>query len=213
MNLTNCLSKYIRFLKKASFKFDRVYFFKIDLKSFKFDLEGVDIEIIKTNTVRDLVDIILERGDSHTKRYEKWIQRNYLCYRAVFAGKVIGILWLNNTKLVEVLFGYKERIQNTNTEAWVIDGYVLEKYRRIGAYKLLWHNVLFDAKNRGIEYIYAAIQSSNESSFKVHYKLGMNNNVYKVLYYFRLFWFKIFLTRRFLRFKDIAILKPKIIFN
>ena len=205
--------KTLRFFKKATLKFEKVYFFKIDLKTFCFDLERGDIKISNVNDVQDLKDIISERGGSYVHRYEKWLKRKYLCYRAILDNKVIGILWLNNTSFVEVLFGYKEKIQNCSTEAWVIDGYVLEKYRRLGTYKLIWYKVLYEAKNRGIEYIFAAIQNSNIKSFKVHYKLGMNSNVYKVLYYFRLVWFNVYLIKHFSKFRNIAELKKEISFN
>jgi len=202
-------SKIRRVLKKANLKFEKVFFFKIDLATYCLDLEEGGIKILRTDNIEDLNSIITARGESFLHRYEKWITRGYLCFCAVLENQVIGVLWLNNTDVGEVLFGYKERIKDSNSEAWVIDGYVLDKYRQMGAYKLIWNKVLYMAKDKGIRYIYAAIQNSNHRSFKVHYKLGMNSNVYKILYYFRIAWFNVYITRRFTKLRDIANLKGK----
>ncbi|HCT30407.1 MAG TPA: hypothetical protein DIW31_06675 [Bacteroidales bacterium] len=213
MSTQKYLSKIIRFLKKATLKFERVYFFKIDLKTFFFELEDEKITVQLVNNIEDLDDIIAERGESYVIRYEKWFNRKFQCFRATIENKTIGILWLNNTNVVEVLFGYKEKIENSKTEAWVVDGYVLEKYRKLGAYKLIWHTVLFEAKKSEIEYVFAAIQDSNIRSFKVHFKLGMNSNVYKVLYYFKILWFNLYLFKHFASYKNIALLKKNINFS
>jgi len=213
MNLANFISKILRLTKKAKFKFDKLYFFKIDLNDFSFDLRKNDIKIKIAENIQDLKEIISERGATYINRYEKWFKRNYICYYAIIDNKGIGLLWLNNTNIVELLFGYKEKVKDRNTEAWVIDGYVLKEYRGYGAYKLIWHRVLYEAKENGIKYIYAAIYNSNINSFKIHFKLGMNNNVYKILYFFRIIWIKIYLFKYFPRFQNIKELRKDIRFD
>lgn len=198
------ISNKIKFLiKNTRFQFDKLYIYKINLIGNK--RTSNNFKIVKANSIDDLKEIIQERDVSFKRRYIDWFSKGIICFIMKEEKSTIGILWLANKKEVPLEFGCKQRLKN-DSEAGIIDAYVLKEKRRKGVYKTLYNKALEEAQRLEIKTLYGYVLSNNIQSIKAHYKLGMKD-VYQILYYFRILWFDFHFKRTFKNLKDISSLK------
>jgi len=184
-------------------KYGKLYIFKIKLETNQHPKIKNKIEL--ANSIEDLHEIIQERGNDFKKMYEKWLLKGYICFLSKNEKSTIGIVWLNNTNMVALEFGYKQKLKNSS-EAGLIDAYVLKEKRGKGVYKTIWNEALNEAQRLGIKTLYGYILNNNIRSIKVHFKLGMKD-VYQILYYIRILWFNLYFKKKFRNLKDISLLK------
>ena len=120
-------------LKKTKVKNDKLFIFIINLEG---SLEKTTSYIVnQAKTIEDLELIIKEREKTYfAKMYQEWLEKGYICFIVKENDSTIGIVWLNNTKVVPLEFGYKQ-ILNDKTEAALIDAYVVKNKRGKGVYK------------------------------------------------------------------------------
>lgn len=196
-------------LKNTKVKSDKLFYFIINLES---NIEKTTSYVVSyAKTIEDLELIIKERETYFAKMYQEWLANGYICFIVKEIDSTIGIVWLNNTRVVPLEFGYRQ-ILNDKTEAALIDAYVVKNKRGKGVYKALWSQLLKEAKKIGIKTLYAAILNNNVLSFKVHYKLGMKR-VTKILYYYRILWFNIYFVRNLKNLVDITYFKKYLKLN
>ena len=198
--------KLFEIFKACRFEVNSLYYYLIDNKAF-IDLDD-RYEVIKTNDVNELKPIYEEREHYVKKQYENWLKLGYICFIARTEGRTVGLLWLNNTGTVPLEFG-RQLILKAKTEAAIIDGYVLKRYRGKGIYKIIWNAVLLEAQKLKVNNLYAQILNNNVISIKVHYPLGMKN-VYQRLDYYRIMWFNFFRLKKFIPPIDILELRKDI---
>ena len=190
-------------IKNTSFQFDKLYIYRINLIGIK--RTSNNFKIVQTNSIDDLKEIIQEREDSFQKRYMNWFSKGLICFIIKEEKSTIGILWLANKKEVPLEFGFKQRLKN-DSEAGLIDAYVLKEKRGKGVYKTIWNKAVEEAKKLGIKTLYGYVLHNNMQSIKAHYKLGMKD-VYQILYYIRILWFNFYFKKTFKNYKDISSLK------
>lgn len=196
-------------LRNTRFKYDKLYIFKINL--FDSGNENKTYEVTKASSINDLKDICEERKGNFADMYKVWLQKGNTCFIVKNEDSTDGIVWLNNTNVVPLEFGYHQKLKD-NTEAGLIDAYVLRGKRGKGVYKAIWNKSLQETKKMGITTLYGYILNNNTQSMKVHYKLGMKN-VYQILYYYKILWFKLYYVKTLKHKTDILDLKRKINFD
>lgn len=180
-------------LLNTQIKIDKLFIYKINLEDINTDASMVKIK--KARNLNDIKEVYKERGGNFQGRYQKWLNKGYTCFVAINDGVTIGIVWLNNTDVVPLEFGYHQNLNN-KTEAGLIDAYVVKDKRGRGIYKAIWNKALTEAVKMGITTLYGYILKDNILSIKVHYKLGMKN-VYQVLYYYKILWFRFYYIKKF----------------
>ena len=187
------IKKFYSTIKNIRLRYDKLFIFKVNLIENKKLDSSYNIE--RAKVIDDIKQIIQERGNGFVRKYKEWLNSGFICFVAKLENDTVGIVWLNNIGNVPLEFGYKQKLKD-NTEAGLIDAYVLKEKRGKGIYKTIWNESLLEAQRLGIKTLYAYILNKNISSIKVHYKLGVKD-VDKILYYIRILWFNLYFLKTF----------------